>query len=100
MFIPIPAINASGATLEKVASSSLRLNTRHRHVEEALVGVVDLATSLLEECENRSADCQGLPHPSIFVLVANYSTVRKSQARWLCDAFSSHSTYPVCTTLY
>ena len=72
----IPVIEASEATLDRVISSSTDLDTRQRAIEEALVGVVDLATSVLEECEDRNGDCERLPDPSIFVNTANYSLVR------------------------
>ena len=72
----IAAIEASGETLDKVAISSDALRDRQQDIETALNGVVELATSVLEDCRSSGADCQGLPHPNIFTInMADYSMV-------------------------
>ena len=70
------AIEASGGVLVRIVSSSTLLNSRQRALHAALEDVADLANSVLVQCErNPGADCEGLPHGSIFVSTANYSLV-------------------------
>ena len=60
----------------RIASSKDTLDTSQREVEMTLVGVADLSTSLLDECQRSpDTDCGVLPNPSIFVINTNYSQV-------------------------
>lgn len=73
---PTAAIEASGGAVSRIVTTSSELVTRQEDLETALEAVADLADSLLEECERTpGADCEGLPHRSIFVSNANYSQV-------------------------
>ena len=60
----------------RIASSKDTLDTSQREIEMTLVGVADLSTSLLDECQRSpDTDCGVLPNPSIFVINTNYSQV-------------------------
>lgn len=72
------AIEGSGDSLGTVVTLRIDLEQRQREIETALRDVADLAMSVLQDCEMSGADCRGLPNPSIFVTVANFSKVRKS----------------------
>ena len=76
MYFAIAAIEASDEIVERVVTSSIALDDRQQDIETALEGVVNLATTVLEDCEISGADCQGLPHPSIFTFTTvNVSVV-------------------------
>ena len=73
---PTAAIEASGGALSRIVTTSSELVSKQEDLETALEDVADLADSLLEECKRTSgANCEGLPHRSIFVSNANYSQV-------------------------
>ena len=73
---PTAAIEASGGALSRIVTTSSELVSKQEDLETALEDVADLADSLLEECKRTpGADCEGLPHRSIFVSNANYSQV-------------------------
>lgn len=72
------AIEASGDNLGSVLTLHIDLDQRQQEIETALRDVADLAMSVLQDCQESGADCSGLPNPSIFVTVANFSKVRKS----------------------
>ena len=72
----IAAIEASDEIVERVVTSSIALDDRQQDIRTALEGVVNLAATLLMDCESSGADCQGLPHPSIFTFTTvNVSVV-------------------------
>jgi prominin 1 len=72
----VDAIEASGGVLDRIVSSSTQLDSRQQALHTALEDVADLANSVLVECERTpGADCEGLPHGSIFVSTTNYSLV-------------------------
>ena len=60
----------------------LNLDTRQHELEGTLESVVGLSNSPLVECQrSMGADCRGLPHPSVFVSNANYSTSKMHKHR-------------------
>lgn len=66
---------ATVESLGRVITLRIDLDQRQREIETALRDVADLAMSVLHDCEESGADCRGLPNPSIFFTVANFSKV-------------------------
>lgn len=66
-------VNATVESLGRVITLRIDLDQRQREIETALRDVADLAMSVLHDCEESGADCRGLPNPSIFFTVANFS---------------------------
>ena len=78
------AIEATGGILNRLSMSSIDLDSKQQQIEQALVSVADLAACLLKACiDSNNTDCEGLPHPSVFVNSADYSMVN-SQVYILC----------------